>query len=186
MRRCYHLQRPTDIKASDTVGILSVGGLKHLIIQFAAKMRCRIVVLSGFDNKKAEAVRLGAHDFIAIKGVKALTVSSSLNRLLIIAAMSLSWDLILPIMTPRSAIYSLSMSSEKLKIPYMALILQGISVQGSHVASRNQHRQMLKFATLHQIKPIVETFLMTEEGIKDAIDKLERGEVYYRAVLIPA
>jgi len=173
------------IKPSDTVGILGVGGLGHLAIQFAAKMGCRVVVLSGSDKKKAEAMKLGAHEFIATKGAKELTVSSPLNRLLITAAVPPSWDLVLPIMAPRSKIYPLSVSFGNLEIPYMALILQGISVQGSLVAPRFQHRQMLEFAALHQIKPIVEKFPMTEEGIKQAMDKLERGEVYYRAVLVP-
>jgi D-arabinose 1-dehydrogenase-like Zn-dependent alcohol dehydrogenase len=88
-------------------------------------------------------------------------------------------------MAPRSAIYPLSVSQDNLEIPYMGLILQGISVQGSVVAPRYLHRQMLEFAALHQIKPIVETFPMTEEGIKQAMDRLDRGEVTYRAVLIP-
>ncbi len=174
------------IKPSETVGILGVGGLGHLAIQFAAKMGCRVVVLSGSDKKKAEAMKLGAQEFIATKGAKELTVSSPLNRLLVTAAVPPNWDLILPIMAPRSAIYPLSVSSGNLEIPYMALILQGISVQGSLVAPRNLHRQMLEFAALHQIKPIVEKFPMTEEGIKQAMDKLDRGEVYYRAVLVPA
>lgn len=173
------------IKPSDTVGILGVGGLGHLAIQFAAKMGCRVVVLSGSDKKKDEALKLGAHEFVATKGAKELKVSKPLNRLLVTAAVPPSWDLILPIMAPRSAIYPLSVSQGKLEIPYMGLILQGISVQGSLVAPRILHRQMLGFAALHGIKPILEKFPMTEEGIKEAMDKLERGEVYYRAVLIP-
>lgn len=173
------------IKPSDTVGIMGVGGLGHLAIQFAAAMGCRVVVLSGSDKKKAEAMKLGAHEFIATTGAKELTVSTPLNRLLVTAAVPPNWDVILPIMAPRSSIYPLSVSQGKLEIPYMGLIMQGIAVQGSLVASRSLHRQMLEFAALHQIKPISETFPMTEQGIKEAMDKLERGEVYYRAVLIP-
>ncbi len=173
------------IKPSDTVGIMGVGGLGHLAIQFAAKMGCRVVVLSGSDRKKTEALQLGAHEFIATKDAKKLEVSAPINRLLVTAAVPPNWELILPIMAPRSAIYPLSVSQDNLEIPYMGLILQGISVQGSLVAPRHLHRKMLDFAALHQIKPIVETFPMTEEGIKQAMDKLDRGEVTYRAVLIP-
>lgn len=173
------------IKPSDTVGILGVGGLGHLAIQFAAKMGCRVVVLSGSDRKKAEALKLGAHEFVATKGAKELKVAAPINRLLVTAAVPPDWDLILPIMAPRSAIYPLSVNQGKLEIPYMGLILQGIAVQGSLVAPRILHRQMLEFAALHGIKPIVERFPMTEEGIKEAMEKLEKGEVYYRAVLIP-
>ena len=88
-------------------------------------------------------------------------------------------------MAPQSAICPLSVSDGNLEIPYMGLILQGISVQGSLVAPRHLHRKMLEFAAQNQIKPVVETFPMTEQGIKQALDKLERGEATYRAVLIP-
>ena len=173
-------------KPSETVAVLGVGGLGHVAIQFAAKMGCRVVVLSGSEKKKDEAIRLGAHEFIAMKGAKEIKTSTPINRLLVTAAAPPNWDLILPIMAPRSAIYPLSVSGGNVDIPYMALILQGITVVGSLVASRHQHRQMLEFAALHQIKPIVEKYPMTEEGIKHAMERLDRGEVYYRAVLIPA
>lgn len=173
------------IKPSDTAGVMGVGGLGHLAIQFAAKMGCHVVVLSGSERKKAEALQLGAHEFIATKDAKKLEVSSPINRLLVTAAVPPDWELFLPIMAPGSAIYPLSVSSGNLEIPYMGLILQGISVQGSLVAPRHLHRKMLELAAQHQIKPVVEKFPMTEQGIKQAMDKLERGEVTYPAVLIP-
>lgn len=175
-----------NIQPSETVAILGVGGLGHLAIQIAAKMGCRVVVLSGSNNKREEALRLGAHEFVATKGAKEIKISSPINRLLVTAAAPPNWDLILPIMAPRSAIYPLSVSMGKVDIPYMSLILQGITVVGSLVASRHQHRQMLEFTARHQIKPIVEKYPMTEDGIKQAMDRLDKGEVYYRAVLIPA
>jgi D-arabinose 1-dehydrogenase-like Zn-dependent alcohol dehydrogenase len=173
------------IKPSDTVGILGVGGLGHLAIQFAAKMGCRVVVLSGTDRKRDEAMKLGAHEFIATKGASELKTSWPLNRLLVTAAVPPNWDLVLPIMAPRSAIYPLSVATGNFEIPYMSLILQGITVVGSLVAPRHLHRQMLDFAAVHQIKPIVEKFPMTEQGIAEAMDKLDKGQVYYRAVLVP-
>ncbi|KAI9742976.1 MAG: hypothetical protein M1818_003271 [Claussenomyces sp. TS43310] len=175
-----------NIQPSDTVGIMGIGGLGHLAIQFATKMGCRVVVFSGSESKRSEVMRLGAHQFIATKGAAELKVSWPVNRLLVTTSAQPNWELILPIMAPRSVIYPLSVSAGNFEIPYMPLILQGIAVQGSLVAPRNLHRQMLDFAALHKIKPIVEQFPMTEEGIKQAMDKLERGEMYYRAVLVAA
>ena len=68
------------------------------------------------------------------------------------------------------------------KVP---LVLQGISVQGSVVAPRYIHNEMLEFAALHGIKPILETFPMTEKGIEEAMEKLNNGSMRYRGVLIP-
>jgi D-arabinose 1-dehydrogenase-like Zn-dependent alcohol dehydrogenase len=66
----------------------------------------------------------------------------------------------------------------------MPLISKGIRVQGSLVATRTVHREMLAFAAVHGVRPVIQTFPMTEEGIKEALDKLDKGKVQYRAVLV--
>ena len=58
------------VTSTDRVGVIGVGGLGHLAIQFAAKMGCGVVVFSGSDSKKEEAKKLGAEEFYAFKGVK--------------------------------------------------------------------------------------------------------------------
>ncbi|KAL4966541.1 NAD(P)-dependent alcohol dehydrogenase [Aspergillus stella-maris] len=172
------------VKSTDTVGILGVGGLGHLAIQFAAKMGCRVVVLSGSDRKREEALRLGAHEFVATKGATELSVTTKLDRLIVSAAVPPNWDLLLPILAPRAQIYPLTVSSGNFEIPYMTLISAGIQVIGSLVPPRAIHRKMLEFAAMHKIEPMLETFPMTEEGIAEAMDKLDKGQVNYRAVLI--
>ncbi|KAL4950415.1 chaperonin 10-like protein [Aspergillus filifer] len=173
------------VKSTDTVGILGVGGLGHLAIQFAAKMGCRVVVLSGSDGKREEALRLGAHEFIATKGATELSITTKLDRLIVSASVPPNWDLLLPILAPRAQIYPLTVSPGNFVIPYMTLVLAGIQVIGSLVPPRAIHRKMLEFAAMHKIEPTLETFSMTEEGIAEAMDRLDKGQVNYRAVLIP-
>lgn len=175
------------VKPTDTVGIMGVGGLGHLAIQFAAKMGCRVVVLSGSDRKKDEATKLGANEFIAMAGRKAsdATEAWKLDRLLVTTSAQPEWDVIIAMMAARSRIYPLGVSSGNFEIPYMPLILQGISIHGSLVANRHVHREMLQFAAFHKIAPVTERFPMTEAGIKEAMDRLEAGKVHFRAVLVP-
>ncbi|KAI8954367.1 GroES-like protein [Xylaria longipes] len=170
---------------TETVGIMGVGGLGHLAIQFAAKMGCRVVVLSGSDSKKDEALALGAHEFVAMKGKTELEVSRPLDRLLVTTSFQPSWDQVLPIMAPRAVIYPLSVSSDNFEVPYMRMLENGITIQFSVVASRIVHQRMLDFAAIHQIKPIIQLFDMTEEGILDAMEKLDQGKIHFRAVLKP-
>ncbi|KAI0450107.1 GroES-like protein [Xylaria acuta] len=172
-------------QSTETVGIMGVGGLGHLAIQFAAKMGCRVVVLSGSDSKKDEALKLGAHEFVAMKRKTELEVSRPLDRLLVTTAFQPSWELVIPVLAARATIYPISVSSGNFEIPYMPMLLNGITVQGSVVAPRLVHERMLEFAARHQIKPVVELFDMTEEGILDAMEKLGQGKVHFRAVLKP-
>ena len=51
------------------------------------------------------------------------------------------------------------------------------------VASRATHAEMLAFAAQHGVKPLVEEFKMDDEGMAEAIAKLQSGKVRYRAVL---
>ena len=170
---------------TETVGIIGVGGLGHLAIQFASKMGCNVVVLSSSDRKKDEAMKLGAHEFIAMKGLKEIKTSRPLDRLLVTTSAQPDWSLLLPIMAPGGTIYPLSVADGNFSIPYMSLLLNGITIQGSLVASRYIHQRMLAFAALHQIKPIIEKFPMSEKGITDAMAKLESGGMTYRGVLVP-
>ena len=67
----------------------------------------------------------------------------------------------------------------------MPLILKGLRIQGSVVASRYVHQRMLDFAARHNIQPVMEKFPMTEKGIEEAMEKLSSGSMKYRGVLIP-
>jgi D-arabinose 1-dehydrogenase-like Zn-dependent alcohol dehydrogenase len=97
----------------------------------------------------------------------------------------IDWSLILPIMAANSTIHPISVSSGDLKIPYLPLIVNGIAVQGSVVAPRHIHREMLRFAAHHGIKPINMEYPMTTEGITEAMETLEKGGMRYRGILKP-
>lgn len=83
----FNALRMYDIQPTSRVGIIGVGGLGHLAIQFASKMGCEVVVLSGTESKKEEAMKLGAHEFIAMKGKKDLDLGKKLNCLLVTTSM---------------------------------------------------------------------------------------------------
>ena len=172
------------VGSSDVVGVMGVGGLGHRALQFAHKLGCRVVVLSGSERKKDEAIKLGATDFVATADAKELKVEKKITRLLVTTSAQPDWAKLTSILDMRATVYPLSVDEGDFSIPYMPLLLQGITVQGSVVAARAVHRDMLEFAGHHGIKPICQTFPMTEEGIKEAMDKLDKGEVRYRAVLV--
>jgi D-arabinose 1-dehydrogenase-like Zn-dependent alcohol dehydrogenase len=68
----------------ERVGIVGIGGLGHLAIQFAAKMGCEVTVFSGSNSKREEAINLGAKYFVPTKGVETLDLSGrKLDRLIV-------------------------------------------------------------------------------------------------------
>lgn len=51
------------VKPGERVGIIGIGGLGHLAIQFASKLGTEVVVFSTSRNKEDEARKLGASEF---------------------------------------------------------------------------------------------------------------------------
>jgi D-arabinose 1-dehydrogenase-like Zn-dependent alcohol dehydrogenase len=172
------------VKSTDRVGIIGVGGLGHLAIQFAAKMGCEVVVFSGTDSKKDEATKLGAGEFYATKDVKELKISKPIDHLLVTTSAQPDWNLYLSVLAPGATIYPLSVSKGNLSLPYMPIVNQSLRIQGSLVAARQIHREMLEFAAYHDIKPVVQTFSLDKVGIDEAFKRLEDGKMRYRGVLV--
>ncbi|KAG1726187.1 uncharacterized protein EDB91DRAFT_1061732, partial [Suillus paluster] len=161
-----------------------VGGLGHLAIQFAAKMGCQVVVFSGTESKKEEAMQLGASEFYMTKDVEKLQIGAPIKHLFVTSSQQPDWKFYLPILVPHTKIYLLTVSSDALTLPYMQLVNNGLTLQGSICPSCGTHVKMLRFAALHGIKPIVQEFPLTRTGIEKSMEKLEKGEVRYRAVLV--
>lgn len=107
-----------NVQPTETVGVMGVGGLGHLAIQFAAKMGCHVVVLSGSDRKKEEALKLGAQEFIATKNVKEIKPSRPLNRLLVTTSAQPDWNQLIGALAPGASIHPLSVDEGNFSIPY--------------------------------------------------------------------
>lgn len=173
------------IKSTDRVGVLGVGGLGHMAIQFAAHMGCDVVVFSGTDSKKEEAKKLGASEFVSMKGKKELDIGRQLDALIVTTSFNPDWSIMLPVMAPTSTIFPITVSEGDFSIPHLPMILKGIRIQGTAIASRKTQNRMLSFASRHNIKPILMEFPMTEKGIEEAMATLRDGKMRYRGILRP-
>lgn len=80
------------IKPGHRVGIVGIGGLGHLAIQFAAKLGADVTVFSGSNNKKEEALKLGASDFWLSSDIKTKKPDLKLDYLIITASQLPDWE----------------------------------------------------------------------------------------------
>jgi D-arabinose 1-dehydrogenase-like Zn-dependent alcohol dehydrogenase len=80
------------IKPGHRVGIIGIGGLGHLAIQFAKKLGAHVTVFSSNDSKKQEALKLGASDFWLSKDLKAKKPDLKLDYLVITATGHPDWE----------------------------------------------------------------------------------------------
>ena len=81
-------------------------------------------------------------------------------------------------------IYPLTVASEKLELSAFALNMAGLRVQGSFIAPRHLHQKMLEFSAYHNIKPVIQKWPMSEQGIKEAFKRLDENTMRYRGVIV--
>jgi D-arabinose 1-dehydrogenase-like Zn-dependent alcohol dehydrogenase len=102
-------------------------------------MGCDVVVFSSTEDKGDEALKLGASEFYATKGVSdyaELGVSKPIDRLIITSSAKFNLGLFYPVLAKNATILPLSVDGGDLTAPYMPTVLNGNSIVGSCVCSR--------------------------------------------------
>ncbi|KIW03788.1 uncharacterized protein PV09_05091 [Verruconis gallopava] len=166
------------------VGITGIGGLGHLAIQFAAKLGAEVVVFSTSENKRDEAAKFGATEFYVSGDLDKSKPSQRLDYLIVTGTRFPDWDVFFPLLNHHAQIMLVGFSPEQLTLPFWPLMMSEISVHGCLTSTPDEFASMLKFAADHGVKPVIEEFPMTTEGVAQAVEKLEKGTIRYRGVLV--
>eukprot|EP00744_Colponema_vietnamica_P000689 GILI01001213.1.p1 GENE.GILI01001213.1~~GILI01001213.1.p1 ORF type:complete len:371 (+),score=116.93 GILI01001213.1:346-1458(+) len=172
------------VKAGQTVGVVGIGGLGHLGLQYARAMGCRVVAISTSASKEAEARSLGATDFLISSDKEAMKkAASSLHFILNCGTGTMNISDYLPLLRPRGkmCIVGLPPSSNPFVITPFALIDGEREVVGSVVGSRQAMRDMLAFSAAHNIRPMIEIAPFSQA--EEAVQRVRKGLPRYRMVL---
>ncbi|THU98678.1 GroES-like protein [Dendrothele bispora CBS 962.96] len=173
------------VKPSDRVGIVGIGGLGHLAIQFASKMGCDVVAFSGSPSKREETLALGAREFYAVKDVEDYTtlgLKKPLDALMICTPERLDLGQYYPLLEQRAHVISVTIGEGNITAPLSPTAARNIKIIGWVPVSRKEYVKCLDFCERNKIFPIIERFPMSEKGIMEAIGKLSAGKIRYRAV----
>ena len=165
------------------VGIVGIGGLGHLAIKFARTMGAEVTVLSSSPNKEAEAKDFGAHHFYkwgTPEEMKDLT--GSLDLLISTSSAELDWYLAFSLLANNGILCFLGIPVSSINVPLIPLIFGQKSVVGSVVGGRRFMQEMLDFAAINQIKPMIETMPLSQ--VNEAMDRVLAGKARYRIVLV--
>ena len=172
-----------NVPSTGRVGIIGIGGLGHMALQFANKWGCEVHAFTTSDSKEAEARQLGAHYVHNTKQDGALKkLSRSLD--LIISTINAPPDLpgFLDTLAPNGCFHNVGAVLKPLEVPAFSLILGQKCVAGSPTGSPTAIDHMLEFSARHSVAPIVESFPMSK--VNDALERLRSGKARYRVVLI--
>ncbi|MBF0289599.1 MAG: NAD(P)-dependent alcohol dehydrogenase [SAR324 cluster bacterium] len=170
------------VQPTDRVGVIGIGGLGHMALQFLNKWGCEVTAFSSSPGKEAEAKQCGAHHFINSRDENAMQqIAGSLNFILNTTNVNLNWSTYLNALAPKGIFHNVGAVLEPMAIPAFSLIPGEKSVSGSPLGSPALTRKMMEFCARHKILPITEEFDL--DGINDAFEHLKSGKARYRIIL---
>ena len=172
----------SNIKPTDSVGVIGIGGLGHLALKFLKHWGCDVIAFSSNPSKKNQILSMGANKVIDSKDSEDLkSVAGKLKFILNTTNVSLDWDSYLTALSPKCKLHTVRAVLEPMEIPAFSLIMGDKSVGGSPIGSPELIMLMLEFCNRHNIYPNTEEFLM--ENANEAIEHLNQGKARYRIVL---
>ncbi|GHC04070.1 NADPH-dependent aldehyde reductase Ahr [Cerasicoccus arenae] len=170
-----------NIRPTQRVGVIGIGGLGHLALQFSNKWGCEVTAFSTSPDKEAEARKLGAHHFVNSKDESALKkIAGSLDMVLVAVNVGLDWSAYLNILRPGGVLHFVGAAPTSEFIPFQ-LIGGQKSISGSPLGSPATAVDMLEFCARHDLAPVTEHFPLAQ--INEAFEHLESGKARYRIVL---
>ncbi|HEX4263756.1 MAG TPA: NAD(P)-dependent alcohol dehydrogenase [Verrucomicrobiae bacterium] len=172
-----------NVPSTARVGVIGIGGLGHMALQFANKWGCEVHAFTTSDSKEAEARKLGAHHVHNTKVDGALKkLSRSLDLIISTINAPLDVDGLLNTLAPKGRLHNVGAVLKPLEVPAFGLIAGQKSVAGSPSGSPTAIDYMLEFSARHSIAPITEMFPMSK--VNDALERLRSGKARYRIVLV--
>ena len=164
------------------VGVIGVGGLGHLAVQFARAYGCEVTAFSHTPSKVGEAKKFGAHHFVSLADAADLEKQKgSLDFIISTAYKDLNWGVFLETLRPDGKLCFVGIPGKPLEIPLFSLLGGRKSICASPIGPRRFMTEMLDFAARHKITAKTESAPLEEA--QAAVQKVRTGEARYRIVL---
>lgn len=174
--------RAFDVRPTDRVGVVGIGGLGHLALQFAKAWGCEVTAFTSNDSKADEARGFGAHNIVNSRNEDAIKkAAGTLDLLIVTVNVPLDWRAMLATLRPKGRLHFVGAVLEPIPVHAFDIIMTQRSVSGSPNGAPTTTAQMLNFAARHNILPQTEHFPLAK--VNDAMQHLLDGKARYRIVL---
>lgn len=165
------------------VGVVGLGGLGHMAVKFAHSFGADVTVFSRSNNKKADALKLGAKEVAITTDTEALLLSHAGKFDLILDTVSAPHDLniYLQLLKRDGAMVLVGLPEVPPELQVGNLIFGRKSLAGSLIGGIPETQEMLDYCGKHNITSDIE--LIHPKEINNAFERMMKGDVKYRFVL---
>ncbi len=170
------------VKPTDRVGVVGIGGLGHLALQFLGKWGCEVWAFTSSEAKRQEISRLGAHHVVNSRDPAQMErMIGTLDFIVVTVNVALDWGAFLNLLAPKGRLHFVGAVLDPVSVPVFSIMPGQKSISGSPIGNITNLTRMLEFCARHGIHPVTELFPMSR--VNDAMNHLRAGKARYRIVL---
>ncbi|MFG6157487.1 alcohol dehydrogenase AdhP [Halomonas sp. 1390] len=181
----YKGLKMTDTRPGQWVVISGIGGLGHMAVQYARAMGLNVAAVDIDDGKLALAARLGAAVTVnAMKTDPAAYIKQEIggaHGALVTAVSPKAFDQAQGMLRRGGTLVLNGLPPGDFPLPIFGTVLNGLTIRGSIVGSRQDLQESLDFAGEGRVKATVATDRL--ENINDVFQRMIEGRIEGRVVL---
>jgi len=164
------------------VGVLGLGGLGHMGVKLAVSFGAEVTMLSHTASKKADAKRLGAHEFALTTDAQVMKkLKASFDFILDTVSAPHDYNTYLGLLKTSGNLVCVGAPPAPAQIPAFNLIGGRKSIGGSFIGGLPETQEMLDYCAANNIVSDIEIINIRE--VNAAYDRMMKGDVRYRFVI---
>jgi D-arabinose 1-dehydrogenase-like Zn-dependent alcohol dehydrogenase len=179
----YNALRNSGARGGDLVGVLGLGGLGHLGVQYAAKMGFETVGIARGKDKEALARQLGAHHYIDSEAGDPAGELQKLGGAKVIIATVTNGPAMSAVvggLAPNGTLLVIG-AADSMQISPVLLLLGQRSIKGWYSGNAFDSQQTMAFSALSGVRSMNESYPF--EKVSEAYDRMISGKARFRVVL---
>jgi D-arabinose 1-dehydrogenase-like Zn-dependent alcohol dehydrogenase len=166
------------------LGVVGIGGLGHLALQFGAALGAEVTAISTSPSKKDEATKLGATKFLLFNDEEAIKAAANSFDVVVVTTDQddNDWGRMLSLVDVGGKLILLAAPNKPLSVPAGKLIFGQKSIVGSLIGSRSEVAETLAVAAEKDVRAWVNTLPL--DRVNEGIQMVRDNKARYRVVLV--
>lgn len=179
----YNALRNSPARPGDVVGVLGLGGLGHLGVQYAAKMGFKTIAIARGADKGPLARQLGAHQYIDSQTQDPAAELQKLGGAKVIIATVTNGDAMSATQggLGLNGMFVVIGAVQSMTVSPLFLLSGRRSVKGWYSGMATDSQDTLKFSVLTGVRSMNEVYPLAR--VAEAYDRMASGKARFRVVL---
>lgn len=178
----YSPLRTWKVGPGHKVGVVGLGGLGHMAVKLARAMGAHVVVFTTSERKRADALKLGAHEVLLSTDAQAM--QSQLGTFdFILDTVSAPHDLnaYLEQLKLDGSMVLVGAPAEPVPLGVFSLLFKRRRLAGSAIGGIKETQEMLDFCAKHGLAADIE--LIPAAKLEESFARMVKGDIKYRFVI---